>query len=486
MTSHSGGDKVSSINSVHGSVASALSKTFHCSIFAACLVVSLLLASASYGSNITTYKGRFPDGAKYLIEVPSTWNGTLVLYSHGYVIPGESNPAEDVGDPVTGAYLLKNGYALAGSSYATAGWAVQQAIPDQIKVLDTFNSLVGKPKRTIAWGHSLGGMVTAGLIQTNPTRFDAALPMCGVLAGGVGTWNQALDSAFAFVTLLGAGQGLQVVNITNPTKNINAAETVLTAAQKNAKGQARIALAAALADTPGWFDPLSSEPAPTDYVTQQANQFDWLQQIDFPFAFYLRAELESRAGGNPSWNNGVDYQKQLNKSVDNAEVKALYATAGLSLDADLLALNQASRIKANPPSLAYLKRNIIFNGKIGVPVLTLHTKGDGLVEVENENAYKEVVGEENDGKFLSEIFVHRAGHCAFTAAETVVAFNALVDRLNTGSWPILTPKELNSEAKSLGPSLNVLFVDNQKVHAPPTYFKFSPAVFLRPFDAGKN
>ena len=38
--------------------------------------------------------------------------------------------------------------------------------------------------------------------------------MCGVLAGGVGTRNEALDSAFAFQQLLGADTGLQVVHIT--------------------------------------------------------------------------------------------------------------------------------------------------------------------------------------------------------------------------------------------------------------------------------
>ena len=49
-----------------------------------------------------------------------------------------------------------------------------------------------------------------------PERFTAALPMCGVLSGGVATWNTALDSAFAFQQLLAAGSGLQVVNITSP------------------------------------------------------------------------------------------------------------------------------------------------------------------------------------------------------------------------------------------------------------------------------
>jgi len=66
-------------------------------------------------------------GAAYKIEVPAPWNGTLVLYSHGYVAPGQTNPATDVGDPITGAWLLDHGYALAGSSYSSTGWALQQA-----------------------------------------------------------------------------------------------------------------------------------------------------------------------------------------------------------------------------------------------------------------------------------------------------------------------------------------------------------------------
>ena len=454
---------------------------------AACSAMLLGLSlEGAHASKVKTYKGKFSDGATYLIEVPSNWNRTLVLYSHGYVVPGSSNPAVDVGDPITGAYLLANGYALGGSSYATAGWAIQQALPDQIEVLDTFKSLVGPPSRTIAWGHSLGGIITAGLVQRYPTRFDAALPMCGVVAGGVGTWNQALDSAFGFDALLGSGSGLQLVNITDPVKNLGIAEGILNAAQNTAQGQARIALAAALADTPGWFDPLSREPSRTDYVTQEANQYLWLSQVDFPFGFALRAEVETRAGGNPSWNNGVDYTKQLKSSVDYAEVRALYQAAGLSLDADLQAVNDAARIKAKQSSVAYLKRNIIFNGQIPIPVLTMHTKGDGLVVVEDESAYKDVVDDGNNDALLRQLFVHRAGHCEFTPAETVVAFGALVSRLDTGKWPGLGSGELNKAAKALGSKFNVLFVNGKEVPVAPAYFKFQPAVFLRLFDAGKN
>lgn len=112
------------------------------------LILLLLLSVSARASAPLT--GTLPDGATYLIEVPSPWNGTLLLYSHGYVVRGEPNPARDVGDPGTRAFLLANGFALAGSSYAHTGWAIQEALPDQVAVLDTFAANFGPPTRTIA------------------------------------------------------------------------------------------------------------------------------------------------------------------------------------------------------------------------------------------------------------------------------------------------------------------------------------------------
>src|SRR5262245_9118812 len=82
-------------------------------------------------------------GADYKIEIPPHWNGDLLLFSHGYVAPGEPNPAMDGGDPATGGYLLSRGYALAGSSYKTTCWAVQDALNDQIALLDFFDRTFG-------------------------------------------------------------------------------------------------------------------------------------------------------------------------------------------------------------------------------------------------------------------------------------------------------------------------------------------------------
>src|SRR6266568_1530782 len=223
--------------------------------------------------------------AQYRIEVPATWNGTLFLYSHGYVAQGHINLAADSPAPVISSWLLGHGYAIAGSSYSSTGWALEDAFRDQIALLDLFDQRFSKPKRVIAWGGSLGGIVTAGLVQLYPDRFAGAIPICGVLAGGVATWNTGLDAAYAFKTLLAPGTQLQLVGITDPQANIQLAAQNFEAASASPAGQARIALIAALGGLPGWFDPAGAQPAAGDYAAQEAAQARWESQVDFPFEF---------------------------------------------------------------------------------------------------------------------------------------------------------------------------------------------------------
>ena len=309
--------------------------------------------------------------------------------------------------------------------------------------------------------------------------------MCGVLAGGVATWNTALDAAFAFQQLI--APNIQVVNITNPTANLTAGEAAVATAQGTPQGRARLALVAALGDTPGWFTPLSPEPAATDYATQEQNQFLWDTNVTFPFVLAFRAELEARAGGNVSWNTGVNYFTDLAKSVDLREVTALYQAAGLSLTKDLVTLNSAPRISAKPSAVAYLAKNIAFNGDISIPVLSMHTTGDGLVVPENEQAYRSVVDRDGHGNLLRQIFVNRAGHCAFTPAETITAAQTLLNRLSTGHWNVPSPAGLNAEAAALPSTLNVFAVSQPDgstkiVPTPSAFISYTPARYLRPFD----
>jgi pimeloyl-ACP methyl ester carboxylesterase len=373
---------------------------------------------------------------------------------------------------------LSQGYALAASSYKSNGWAIEDAIPDQIALLDEFNSLVGEPSRTIAWGHSMGGMVTAGLVQNYPDRFDGALPMCGLLAGGVALFNSELDRAFVFKTLFApATDDLEIVNFTlDPLEaflfNLLPAQAILDEAQATPEGRARTALAAAFGPEPNWFDIASPEPGESDYNEQQESQYNWLR-IAFVPEFWWRSELEDRAGGNPSWNTGVNYTQLLLRSGHYHQVRALYEEAGLSLRQDLQTLQNAPRISADPGAVDYLNEHIIFNGNIQIPVLTMHTTNDGLVPVEHEQAYGSKVRTAGKTHLLRQIYVHRPGHCFFTPAEEISALQALIHRLDTGQWHNSTHSHfLNGAAEALGSELNPF---------DPAFVRFIPGSFLRPY-----
>ncbi len=429
----------------------------------------------------TVLAGRI-GAADYSIEVPVGWNGTLFLYSHGYVAPGGTNPAIAAPGADATSWLLAHRYAIAGSSYSSTGWALEDAFKDQIALLDLFDKQLGKPKRVIAWGHSLGGIVTAGLVQLYPDRFAGAIPMCGVLSGGVATWNTELDTAYAFRTLLAPQSGLQIVRIRDPVPNLQLALDAFNQASASPAGQARLALVGAFSDLPGWFQPTQPEPAPSDFRAREAAQELWESRIDFAFAFKYRAELENRAGGNPSWNTGVDYHHQLSISPNLDEVASLYQAAGLDLESDLRALDAGPRIKADPQAVAYLDRNVSFDGRLTIPVLTMHTAGDGLVIPENETAYGEVVSAAGKQDLLRQVYVQRAGHCAFTAAETIAAVRAMLGRLDTGRWDdaALKPAALNAEALAQGGSYNSIV----GIPIPPAFFDFNPGPYPRPFPKG--
>lgn len=420
--------------------------------------------------------------AAYVIDVPDDWNGTLFLYSHGYVVPGGFNEAQSGPPGEAKAWLQNQHFAVAGSAFSSTGWALEDAFKDQMALLDHFGQKVGKPRRVIAWGHSLGGIITAGLVQLHPDRFAAALPLCGVLSGGIATWNTELDAAYAFKTLLAPRSALQIVHIGDGAANLKLAESIFDSASQNPQGQARLALVAALIDLPGWFDPTKIEPIAANYAGQLQEQEQWEARVDFPFAFKYRVELESRAGGNPSWNVGVRYSQLLASSSNRDEVTALYRQAGLDLASDLAALDAGADIKPDLAAAQYLNRNITFDGRVTVPVLSMHTTGDGLVIPPNQSAYAQAVAAAGKQDLLRQVFVHRAGHCTFTAAETIVALQALLKRLDTGRWDesALQPDALNPSAGRMGPGARTIF----GLSFDPAFVAYQPAPYPRPFNGG--
>ncbi len=393
-------------------------------------LILLGTASAGFSAEATAPRylsGRLPDGALWRIAIPAPWNGTLLLYSHGYA-PQIQAPA--LAPRGLESWLLQHGYALAASSYARAGWAVAEAVPDQRATLRQFTASAGRPQRIIAWGESMGGLITVALAETPASGLDGALSGCGSVAGTLTMMNLALDGAFAFKILIG------------PEPNR------VQQAMSSAPGRARLALAAALSGLPLWSQPHTAQPAASDLKGQ-------LEQVASTFAagvFLPRQDQEQRAGGAFSWNSGVDYRLLLQRSGRSAWVLAYYRHSGLSLARDLEALNAAPRISAEPQAVRYMRAHYAPNGVLQVPLLSYHTIGDGLTSAVLEGAYARTVHLAGHESNLRTAWVAAAGHCTFSSAEHLSALRTLELRLKSGHWQA-RPAQLNGIAMSpdLGP-----------------------------------
>ena len=67
--------------------------------------------------------------------------------------------------------------------------------------------------------------------------------------------------------------------------------------------------------------------------------------------------------------------------------------------------------------------------------MTLHTIGDGLVIVENENAYRHTVEEADHENLLQQNYVNASGHCEFSNSEVSASFEALLNWVENHQRP---------------------------------------------------
>ncbi|MBM0224431.1 alpha/beta fold hydrolase [Micromonospora sp. ATA51] len=352
---------------------------------------------------------------------------------------------------------------------------------DQIALLDWFDANVGAPRHTVATGQSMGAGIATQLAERHPQRFAGVATMCGAYDTHA-TFNSGLDVLFAIRTLLAPDQDIDLVHPDDPTGGARALTDAIQQALTTKHGQARLALAAALSNVTGWYS--AHEPRPTDPVEQIHNQAEWLQ-----YAYTLgygppgRLDLERRAGGNPSSNVGVDYRRQLTRSAQTSQVEQAYRTAGLNLRADLDRLAAAPRIAADPVAVDYMHHIAVPQGRTPVPVITMHTLGDGGAPPHQERWYAEQVRRAGNPDMLRQLYVNRGGHCSFSAAEEIAMLRTLFTRIHTGRWPDTSPRTLNETARGLGdPYQLVLDLGRTFTDAPmpPAFTRYAPPRPLRP------
>lgn len=418
--------------------------------------------SAHAAGTVTHYSGSLPDGATWIADVPSNWKGTLVLYSHGF----GNLDAADAPNAAAQTALLNAGYALVGSSYSGKSlWALASAKNDQFAALAAIEKKIPKPKTTLAFGTSMGGLISAQEAQDADGRIDGTLTTCGLVGGGVNLNNYQLDGEYAISQLLAPSERIQLVNYVNSgqtTKAINQLSAAVSSAQSTAAGHARIALAAALLNTPDWLTG-TTPPKSHDYLGQEQQEAAWLPQ-QLAFVIGARPSIESAVGGNASWNVGVNYGKLISESAFYQQVSSLYRQAGLSLAKDTWNLTTHTKIKPDVAALRKLQATSTVSGHLQVPELNMHTISDQLSPIAYENWYRKQVDRAGDGALLRQSYVAAVGHCNFSSSELLAGLQSVQQRVKTGRWGNTSAASLNKAAAATGLGASA-FVD----FAPPTF-----------------
>jgi hypothetical protein len=438
-------------------------------LLAAVGILAVLPASSAGQSPpcTSTVCGTTADGGQWIADFPSpisSWNGTLLLYSHGFGPP----VAADSPDPNTQAALLADGYAMAGSSYDPNGswWALDSALSDQFQTLSAVERLLPhKPAHVLAVGTSMGGLISSLEAESSNGRLQGALTTCGIVAGAVQLNNYQLDGEYAMSQLLDPGDNLKLVGFTDPVADalFNTAyklDAAATQAQATPQGRARLALAMSLMNVATW--PVGqSMPAPHDYAGQEAGQY----AIEFgnraggaspiqttmDFVEFGRYYIEQADGGNAAWDKDVNFTRLLAESPYAPEIISLYRQAGLNLGADLATLTRHANTTAKPAAVRSLEQTSVPTGRLQVPELDMHTISDQLVPVQQENYYRDTVALAGRSDLLRQAFVQRQLHCNFTPSELVAGVQAILKRVQTRRWDHLAdPAALNASANATG------------------------------------
>ena len=395
-------------------------------------------------------------GAKYAIKLPQRWNGTLLLYSHGYRFAEPAPPSFDPvntnaqvsstdsdgtgSDPLT-ASLLDAGYALAGSSYKSNGWAVADGVQAGVDLRARFVKLVGTPKRTYVWGDSLGGLVTALLAESHPEWVDGAAPMCGVLAGPNHNFDAALDVAFAVKALI--DPQLKLTGYTDQQDATANWQHASAAVQKAAAdvaggGTAKVLFIASLVDAPTATQTYDGHDLPSQVKARVEALLTALA-----FGTSGRYELEQRVGGNPSGNSEADYADRIDESE-----ATLIGTVGGKVEALQQQLSAAARVSADATARSAFEQLGNPSGKLTAPTVTMHTEQDPLVLVQNETVFADRVAAAKRSADLVQVYIappktysetekapYGAGHCRFSDSQRLGLITVLDGWVRRSMYP---------------------------------------------------
>jgi hypothetical protein len=347
------------------------------------------------------------NNAGYRIEVPTNWNGKLVMWAHGFRGAG---PELTVDNHPLRAFLVANGYAWAASSYSRNDYDPAQGAKDTHALTQLFNGLVGNPGRTYITGASMGGHVTGVVAEQWPSSYAGAMPICGVL-GDYELFDYFLDFNVSAQTLSGVG------------KTFPYAADYLTATVPATKAGLGPAFPFALNANGANFKSLVQlRSGGVRPLFDQGWLFWNAVAGDFLFGLGVSDGTLPRAPGFALQNSDVVYQFDTSSALSAAET--LFNTSVQRVTAQPQA-RRGNGIANVPPT----------TGDLRIPTLTLHTLGDLFVPFHMEQEYARRVAAKGNAHNLVQRATRDYGHCTFTPTELVTTFVDLVKWVEGGIKP---------------------------------------------------
>jgi dienelactone hydrolase len=341
-------------------------------------------------------------GGAYRIEVPTEWNGALVLFAHGY--RGEG-PDIFVSDSPIREHLIANGYAWAASSYRGNSYRPDWGVEDTLALRDLFVEQHGTPRWTILHGQSMGGHVLVASLEQHPDAYQAALSECGVMTGiGEFDYLAAYTAAADFLS----GVGL-----------LSAPDTTTFGALIEEQ----------------WLPTMGKPGAYTERGLQFDSVVKYLTGGDLAFRvqglaqFYTR-DL-SRFGEPTMASPSAPARRALSTRDVTFEIDPGLGISAAQLNEGVSRFDPASGARSPDQDPVFAD----FTGNISVPVLSIHDTGDAFVPFKFEQDYRQKTLAAGTSDLLVQRAIRRAGHCNFLADERNLAFDDLVVWLEHGIQP---------------------------------------------------
>lgn len=380
------------------------------------ILAGLAAAAAPAARAQSVLTGTTDGGAFYKIVVPDAWNGSLVIWNHGFdLAPPRANP--DLG-PLA-ALQLAEGYAVAASSYRQSGWALFKTKNDLQNLYNVFVAGFGMPDKLFLTGASLGGIVTAQAVEeAHLGAVDGALTLCGAVAGSR-NWDVALDLRLVYDAVCGKVPGAAIPGgAEGLPPGFSFTQTDLALAVNACTGIL--------------LDPSMRTPG------QRQNMAKILGTMGIPENFLLT----DMAYATFAMSDLVHDPGKLAGHIGTGNAGVVYGDPWV--DASI------ERVSPNPGAAHRLGMRYTPTGNVGAAkIVSLHTDKDGLVIVENENAYAAVVP---PGNLTTAIVVEETpSHCNFTPAEAAAGWEALRAWVGGAAQP--TAAVVQGTCLSLPPSM---------------------------------